>query len=398
MIDNSLPPSRAGAERNDFDDSIDLRAVVHVLWRRKLLVMGMALCGALLGLLLATLSTRYVSEGLLLMPSVTFEQYKRYEVALANEPRLVQFLQESEQVETPAGQLLLKLIQTPGKVSEAVQPAFSHTDRDARQFGIKMENPSGFVGVRLSLSQPEKTREQPLRLLAEYARDTAIKIDLDQWVLSRCLENQTRELELRNLQLEDEFLSRQQQAKVVRLRQIIESTPGAGAIDNRQVVSLEKGSERFLSPIAQIVAAEVSIADYELAEAARERELVAAAMKKDYYCRARDLMAKPGTGRAFLLSLKALKDLALANVGSTLDVVEHTANAFDVEREKWNSAYLSQMRFVVAPEGAEVRVRKPGRIVGTLGGGVLGFMFGAVLALVLAWWRVNRAVIVADDD
>ena len=26
------------------------------------------------------------------------------------------------------------------------------------------------------------------------------------------------------------------------------------------------------------------------------------------------------------------------------------------------------------------------------------FLFGVVLALVLAWWRVNRAVIVADDD
>ena len=115
-------------------------------------------------------------------------------------------------------------------------------------------------------------------------------------------------------------------------------------------------------------------------------------------CKARDLLNEPGTGRAFLLAIKALENQVLKDRDRKLPIVEHTANAFDVELEQWNSNYLGRMRFVVAPEGAEVRVRNPGRVVGTLAGGILGFLVGVLVALVLSWWRTNRAIIVAKDD
>ena len=71
----------------------------------------------------------------------------------------------------------------------------------------------------------------------------------------------------------------------------------------------------------------------------------------------------------------------------TLDIVEQTWNEIDVQRENWSSTYLLSMRFVASPEGAEVKVRKPGIALGLVLGGMLGGMLGMMIALVRSWWR-----------
>ena len=85
------------------------------------------------------------------------------------------------------------------------------------------------------------------------------------------------------------------------------------------------------------------------------------------------------------------------NADSTSEIVERTSNELRLEREGWKSDYLERTRFVVDPEGAMIRVRKPGRLLGMLVGGSLGFLFGLSIALVLGWWKVNRADIVSEN-
>lgn len=389
----STPPAR---EPDRWDDPIDFGRLVHAVWRRRWAVLALSVLGAAAGLGLSLVNSRYVSEGVILIPDFTLEQFKRYESALANELRLLEFLQHAGTASNAAAPLIREAMARPEQMADAIRPEFTYTERDAKLFGVRLEDKNALVGIRLRLSQRERVKEAPLRTLAEYVRDTAIKVDLDEALVQRCTEQGTRELELRNLQLDGEFQVRQQEDKAATLRKIIERTPET-VIDNRQVVSLARGGERFLSPTAQLVAAEVQIADYQLEQKARERELVAAALRRDYYCKARVLLNRSGTGRQFLKDVEALKAEVLVNADRARDIVEFTANAFDVERQKWTNHYIERMRLVASPEGAQVLVRKPGRTLGVLLGGILGLVAGILAALAQGWLRTHREVVFAKD-
>jgi hypothetical protein len=238
------------------------------------------------------------------------------------------------------------------------------------------------------------TQGAPVRQLAEYVRDTVIRINFEDSMLARCAEFRAREQKLRNEQITDEFGISQEKKRVATLREIMARTPGATAIDNRQIMSLEKaGSERFLSPAAQLVAAEIQISDLKLGGISRERDLVKSTLKRDYYCSAQQTLQKLVTGRAFLEELRNIQSVVFQNQDKSIDIVEQTWNELDVERESWINTYLQGMRFVAPPEGTETVQRQPGLAPSVVLGGLLGGMFGVMFALVRGWWRGSRDAI-----
>jgi hypothetical protein len=380
------------------ENELDLRRIARVLWRSRLLILLIALTGGGLGLAISISSAYYLSQGLFLTPKLTLGEYKQYEVALGNEPRLHQFIEQRGLKGTETAALLQRLVDVPGAMAEAVRPVFSVTGRDAKTYDIRTEQSGDLVGIQLTLRRKENTPPVPITVLAEYLRGTAIRIDLKDAVLDECLKHQSTEQELRNAQIHAEFEVKQEQRRVRDLRALIEQTPGATTIDSRQVVTLEKGAERYLSPTAQLVAAEVAISELGIESARRERQRVAAALRKSHYCGARDLLEEPITGEEFLARLPDLARKVFAGSDLSSDVVEFTANEIEIERLKWVNKYVEKMRFVVAPDGAEKLVRKPGRLTGILGGGALGTVVAILLVLLRAWWRDNREVIVAGDS
>lgn len=402
------------------DDEIDLRQLVATLWRQKALIAGIGVLGAALGLGASVMSTKYVAEGLFLTPGTTAPtdprttngtkeaattlsaaDYKRYESVLTNGPRLQQYLQTSNQATTADGQLLLALAHAPDKLADTLKPEFAFTDRDSKAFGVKVNaaDPGAMLGVRIQFAHKEPTGGTPVTLLAEYVRDSIIRVNMEATTLDQCNAFRTREQELRNKQIQNDFDIRQEENRAAKLREIIARNPDASAIDNRQIVSLEKGTERFLSPAAQLVASEIKIADMKLDEKARERERTASALKRDYYCQAQQALQRPTTGKAFLDDLKNIQAAVFQGQDKSIDIVEQTWNELDVQRANWVGTYLSSMRFVASPEGTEVKERKPGTALGIVLGGMLGGMLGVMIAFVRAWWRGNRdEVIAASQD
>lgn len=371
------------------DDEIDLRQLVSVLWRQKALIIGIGILGAALGLGASLASTKHVTDGLFLTPGVSATNYKRYENVFSSGTRLQQFLQTTDHIKSPDGELLSTLAETPDRLRDALKPEFAFTDRDQKTFGVKLDDdqPSAMIGVRIQVADKNPTGGTPVSLLAEYVRDSIIRVNMEATMLAQCNEYSTREQELRNAQIQNDFAIRQEEGRLANLREIIARNPTASTIDNRQIVSLEKGTERFLSPAAQLVASEIHIADMKLADARRKRERIASALKRDYYCQAQQALQQPTTGREFLRSLENIQSAVFQGHDKTLDIVEQTWNEIDVQRENWSSTYLSSMRFVASPEGAEVKVRKPGIALGLVLGGMFGGMLGMMIALIRAWWR-----------
>lgn len=401
------PPAQTYA-----DDEIDLRQLVGVLWRQKSMIAAIALGCAVLGAGASIMSTKYVSEGLFLVPkaistngenkngtvaqSITLDVFKRYESAFSNGPRMAAFLKATGSDQNSATDKLLQLSHQPDALGKVIKPEFAFTDKDAKAFGVKATSSDALFGVRLQYESREPSGGAPVLLLAEYVRDTVIRIDLEAVTLEQCAKFRTREQELRNAQLANEFAITQEEKRATTLRDIIARTPDAAAIDNRQIVSLEKGSERFLSPAAQLVAAEIKIADMKLDEVRRERDRVASALKRDYYCQAQQALQGSVSGRTFLEELKSVQTSVFEGQNKSIDIIEQTWNELDVERENWTNTYLQSMRFVASPEGTETKQSKPGLALGVVLGGMLGGMFGVMLAFIRAWWRSNRDEITAN--
>jgi hypothetical protein len=379
-------------------DEVDLRQLVRAVWRYRWVVAALGILGGLAGLGISQLSTRYVAEGLFLTPSLTLDSYKRYEAALGNEQRLLSFIKANGLGGTQTEQQLLRLASVPGALAKAIRPAFSLTASDAKAFGIETAEASGkLLGVTLRLERAELTAETPILQLAEYVRHTMIEVDLADAVLNQCLSFRSKEQELRSQQIQSDFSVLQLRERAKHLRELIAAIPGASSVDNRQVISLEGGGERYLSPTAQLVAIELGIGDAELEAVRRERDRKAVAIKKEYYCAGRELQKQAATGMAFLDQLAELHDKVLSNVDSEQDVVEQTAIGLSLERQAWVSQYIDRSRYVAAPEGAEQKRRNPGRALGLALGGVMGGLLGLLFALGLAWWHDNRESVLAAD-
>lgn len=395
-------------------DEISLRELVESLWRQRGIIASMVVIGAVLGGGVSLLSTRYVAEGLLLGGTpieksspddegeegevkhidfgIPVDKYKRYEGVLLNGSRLQRFLQQEGGEHGPVGQQLQPLIDSPSALAQVFKPEFGFTEKDAKTFGVRNEQPSDLIGVRVRYEGREPSSGLPVIQLAEFIRDTVIRVDLEDRTLDQCTNYRELEQSLRNRQLTSEFAVAQEQRLVQTLKEIIARLPASAVLDSRQIVAVEKGSERFLSPLAQLTAAEIRIADLRRGDIERERKRVASLLKRDYYCAAQQKLQEVANGRAFLSILPALQAQVFEGKDKGESVVEQTWNEIDLERESWINTYISRMRFVAPPEGGEQRERKPGLVLGLMLGVILGGMMGALVAMVAGWWRLDRSV------
>lgn len=380
-------------------DDVDLRQLVRAVWRYRRVILVSSVAGVMLGLAVSWLSTRYVSQGLFLTPSLTMGTYRQYEAALSNEQRVKEFIRLAGLNDTQTEKLLFGLVSRPGGVAEAVVPVFAITNKDTKDFGVLPDGTVGPIGLRLRIERPVGVDEPVLTSLSEYVRNTAIQVDMKSVMLDQCQLSTSRQQELRNEHLQANFEIRQLRVKSDRLRELVTESRTSATNEVRQVVSIKNGGERFLSPSAQLVATEVLISDLELAQEIRERESLAAQLRKAFFCAGVESLEQPILGREFLGALAAVQEKAFEGFDRKSDIVEQTANQLEILRRDWTARYFEQMRFATPPEGGGTKLRQPRLSVGLGLGAVLGALFGVLAALCLAWWHDNAAsVIVADDD
>lgn len=371
------------------NDEIDLRQLFVELWRQKGLIILIGLVGGALGLGASLLSTRYVSEGVLLTPNITATTYKRYLSVFTNGQRLQQFLKANKHDETAGGQLLFELAKDKDELAKLIQPEFAFTERDSKTFGIKpsAEDAGTLVGVHITFAHKSPSNGTPVTILSEFIRDEIIRTDMELFLPHECSKHSIRGQELRNTQLQASYTITEKEQRAEILRKLVERHPNSNNLDSRQIVTLDNDSSRFLSPIAQLIATEVNIADMQIEMNRLERERNMSALKLAYYCTAQQQFEKASSGRDFLASLQQIQQDILISHDQGQDFAEETRNQLRAEWEKWNNTYLQNIRFITPPEGNETKTRKPRLVIGLALGGILGGMFGIFIALVRAWWR-----------
>jgi len=378
------------------DDEIDVRQLLHTLWLQRKVIISIAFVSAAVGLGVAELSTKYVSEAVLqLPPIISAANYKRYESALLNGANLAKFLQQNPQASPDSLTLLGSLTLNTQALREVIRPEFSFTDKDQKAMGVKSAaiDTGAMLGLRLSINSANPTQGLSLLLLADYVRDSIVRLDMETAIYEGCLQSQTQAQALRVEQLKDEFKFSQEERRAKTLRGLVSRTPGIQ--DTRQVVTVDKGSERFLSPAAQLNASEITMSELRLAQVNRERDRIASVLKQSYYCYAANTLQKIGGAAALIDALKVQQAAVFKDKTKDDDIIDQTANELEIQRENWGNNYLRGMRFVSLPEGSEVKSRKPGRGTGLLMGALLGGLLGVFFVFGRQWWQANKAEITA---
>jgi len=373
-------------------DEIDLRQLFQTLWLQRKVIGQFALACALMGVLIAQFSTKYVSEGVLQTGQINASNYKRYESVLLTGANLEKFLARNKQANKDTAELVDGLSLSAARLKDAIKPEFAFTDKDQKSLGVKSSASDGgaMIGLRLSFEHSEPTLGAPVLLLGDYVRDTLLRVDLEGAINSECLSNQTVAQSLRIAQIKDEFSTKQELARARTLRGL----NGKGG-EVRQLVSLDKGGERFLSPQAQLNAVEITISELQLAQINRERDLKSSALRQAYYCEAVKILQKPVNTDLVLEEMKAIQEGVFKDQDKAVPIIEQTASELNLQRIGWENTYLRGMRFVSSPEGTEVKSRKPGRATGLLLGALLGAFLGIVFVFIRQWWRANKAEITA---
>ena len=323
---------------------------------------------------------------------ISSSTYKLYEEFLHNGTNLREFLANKSKINEDAVRVLYDLSFSSAALKTSISPEFSFSDKDKKTYGVSGADVTtgSMNGLKLKIETKEPTNGLPLALLGDYVKESLLHLELEKTVNTLCLANRSAERSLRIAQIKDEFQTKLELARAKTLRGL----SGKGD-EVRQLMSIEKGGERYLSPQAQLNAVEITLSELQLAQIRRERELKQSTLRKDYYCEAVNSLLKPLQASAQLEAFQQISDGIFKDQDNSSPAIEQTLAELYMQRISWGNDYLRSIRFVAAPKQSELKVR--GLSYGT--GGVLGALLGAMLAVLFVfmrnWWKSQQAEITA---
>ncbi|MGB3427796.1 MAG: hypothetical protein WBA53_06420 [Burkholderiaceae bacterium] len=261
-------------------------------WQAVVLVIAFAVAGAAAGLAFP----KWNAEGLLETPGVvipfdeerersrdaeppvktqfvTLAEYRRVIAAYSSETALGEFLGAAKK-QGPAAERLLSQARDAGFWNAVAGPVLPFNRRDAREFGeLKDAASNSLVGIDLTTNArtPDLANEM-LGTMSKYFANALIRERIRTWVLKNSGEAPAKQKALRAEVVETQMKIESTGRRIQDLKAILARYPDAGKLDSRQVVNIAEGQDRFLPPLAQLVAAEAFITQQRETIARKERQ------------------------------------------------------------------------------------------------------------------------------
>jgi hypothetical protein len=399
-VDKENLPQQPLYYHDPAEDEIDLKQLIRPLWRGRRLLAISAVAGAILMTGFVAATSQRVTEAYFKTPGISIQAYKQYLTVFINEKRFDEYIKANSIPVTDSVTAIRKALAETNGFDQLVQPTFSFTKDDAKRFNIDAgEKGSQLVGLRLSIRGGEPaTNEELIVMLSGFLRAGIVHTDLKALTQESCRSNTSRLDEIDKQLIDSEFTDKQEQKRLAVLQGVIERNPAAATLESRQVISIEKGAERFLAPVAQLVGSEITIAELKLESERLQRQKDQATLFKDFYCDAFELLEQSPGNRDLIDRIDQLRVSLLVAYGEPLPEAVAAANAeLRILLHQWRSRYLKEMDFLTSPSTPERPVRKMALRVAALLG-LFGGTFAGIFSILLGnWWRSNRDEIVSAE-
>jgi len=411
-----------------YDDEIDLNSIFAVLWKRKKLIIFGTLGATLLSIGISLLLPRvYRSEGFYQLgnPTKRISENEKStkkktasitkKIASIGVPVLL-YKSSSTQFFNPnrfqliAGQdksfkeedlkKLAANFRTAEDITKWIKPVYAFAKEDAREFTqLPQDESNSVIGLNLAYEadSPENASSY-VSYFGKYIRDCLLYMTLYNYVMDGYNNTISEMNKSENDIMDMKFQLLQNANKMKDIRAILTNYPESAKIENRQLVSVQEGGERFLAPVTQLVGIESTLADLrrDLAELERDREKLTA--RAEYFSRCYSELAKIGEhGESLFLLLKSIKDEVFKNKDLSKDEIKEVFNNLSIDLQAFELAFFSNSRFVSGPTIPEAHIKPSKRLI-VIMSCFISFFILVISAFVLHWWQSNKNAIMSASS
>lgn len=249
-----------------------------------------------------------------------------------------------------------------------------------------------YLGLRLTYSSADpRTAGQVANWLGDYVKDVAVDAMLrDQIAQWRAEGRQFADYAaVRKQQLA--FQREQASARVKALRTLVASYPEAAQRDVSQVVDVRRDNAKYMTPLAQMVAAEREIIDIDENIRALERGAAQEAFALPLIAAAEQAVNEARTGRDAVQKVSQVLGGAAGTASS--DSERERLAAMNAQVSQLAARFLARPYFVATPSMPTIPERPGPRLVSVLGG-----VLAALLAAAWLWRGWLRRVLLEDEE
>lgn len=412
----------------DNEHAIDLRPILIQIRKAQKLILTGTILIVVIALLANEFLGKYSSEGHFKINNISPTAYKGFQSVLLDAARFRAYATKEGVSDKESAAFIESLVSlSTEQLERYVSIVKSMSSRDGKENVIakgrdnESEIGPNFTGMDLKIPGPSPTAAQSRsRLFSEYFVDTFIYVDLLKWLDSVGAD---QEAEAYSSKLEAIKIQRgidEESLRLVALRSLAKRFPEALRVEGRPSMSVDvqidmtgapkgsgsieggrrrmqgEGLERFLSPVAQIVAAERTIIDGKIDLLKLQRKQRQSDLAHEFYKQAAAIGATTSSGREFIKKLIVLKDMFPRDISASDTVSLEVVNEISHEVEQRQLRYASGFKFLSGPSLPEKKSKKNPLLI-VFGAGAGGMFLMVVLALLMSWWQKNVKLL-ADDN
>jgi len=382
------------------DDEIDLSALFAVLWRRRKLIIFGTLAVTILAAGASLLIPRvYRSEGFYQLGSggVSIPLFKNSSSMFTNPNRFLGYASQEALFSENEKRVISKRFQEAQSIQRWIDPLYAFSKTDQRELAlIGKEEGNSVLGLNLAFEAKSPAfAARMVSFFGHYVRDCLMYVTLFNYISDNAISAHTSLQKNENDLIINRFQLEQLDKKMADIQGILRKYPDSARIENRQLVSIQEGGARFLSPVTQLVGIESTVADLRREGAQLEREREKLLLRVEYFDLGKAALGKAGEqGEKLFLSIQSVHKELFTRKNLSSDTVREVYNNLSVDQQDFNRTFYTSYRFVSGPT-VPARHIKPSRSKIVIIAFFLTGFFFVCLAFVLSWWQKNKQTILS---
>ncbi len=374
------------------EDEIDLAELFKVLYKRRKFIIGGVFLLTLLAVIISLILPKtYQSEGFyrLNKPELSPGEYRKIESIVINQERFRDYINNYVK-DNNFKKYLLKKTENPSKLSKEMKEFINPIESNPQK---KQKLTSNIIGVKITpTAESSRLAYNYALLLGKYIRNSILYDDLSLYIISKYYSSLKTLNDLNNKIIHLNVNIKNLLHKKVLLTNLIKNYPQSKTIDVKQIISVEKGGYRYLSPVLQIIGLESQLADLKTNLRVQERKKKIAKLNYEFYKR---LYLKKDNiedgDKLYNIFQKEYKDF-FKNKDFKDDVIQEVFNSVTIQLNNFKKDYYENMKFISGPTIPTKPIKPKKRLIVAVTFVTSIFLF-IFLAFFKEWWENNKSKI-----
>jgi LPS O-antigen subunit length determinant protein (WzzB/FepE family) len=408
-------------EQKNHEDEIDLTEIFKVLWKRKKIIIWGTIILTLISIIISFLIPKtYKSDAFYVLSSsraldqrsraldqrtreldrqLSVPEYKKYYSVFTNPEKFIKYVKHQKQLNYDDIESLEKSIIKSEDLSKKIKPVYAYSKADLKDLAqISKDVKNYIIGINLSYeySDPHKAKLY-VGVITGFIKDSFMYGRIFDYIAENYNISNNDLKNYENSIIETNFSIEKTLNKRNNIKQILKKYPQSRSIEQRQLVSTEKGGYRYLSPIAQLVGIESTLADLKSNLEEHYRRKTISSLKYAFFKEAKKIMRGEKNGIKLFEKVYQLKDSFFKNLDLKNSVNKEVYNKIIIDLDNYHYLFYEIIRFGSGPTLPDKPI-KPNKKLIVVISFFLSFFIFIFSAFIIEWWENNKKNILKKNN